>query len=342
MPHRFAAVTTLLSLIAFPLAARDVANHSQAGGGDKLLHIFTGRPDGSISSGGALVADRAGNLYGTTIFGGTGSCRWRGHLLGCGTVFELTPTPSGGWTEHILYSFKDTGNGIEPYGTVTLGASGQIYGVTSAGGNAGCIPRWGQPGCGTAFELTPHLGGAWTESILHVFSGAADGGYPDSNLVADAAGNLYGTAYWDGGNPACKQSEGCGVVFELNRPSPGGSWTESLLHTFSGQGHGALRLAGLTIDAAGRLYGTAANGGDLTCNSGSGCGVAFVLVRSSATSWTEHVLHAFEDDPSDGGMPASGLFRDTAGRLYGTTQHGGFGGAGGLGTVFEISQNTHR
>jgi uncharacterized repeat protein (TIGR03803 family) len=434
MFHRQVAFVALLAVAAFPAALG-------AAGSDTVLHAFGGPPDGSFLSGGALVFDRAGNLYGTTFYGGAGPCTWRGYVFGCGTVFELSPAPGGGWSEHVLYSFKDAADGMAPYGTVTL-AGGRIYGVTTAGGNHGCI-RHIMKGCGTAFELTPHAGGAWTKRTIHVFSGGTDGGYPESNLVADAAGNLYGTAYcgggayscygegygtgvfyelsragggwsetvlhdfgvrkgdgayplgnvtaagdgtiygttagsayemlrnpqsgrwsertlvalgtvfadgwypqgglaidragnlygmtYDGGDSKCKQSEGCGVVFELSQS--GGTWSETVLHAFSGKADGALPYAGLAIDAAGRLYGTTSNGGDLTCNNGGGCGVAFELAPSGS-AWTETVLHTFEDDVRDGGFPASGLIRDGVGKLYGTTQAGA---SGALGSVFEIA-----
>lgn len=416
----------------------------------KVLHAFTGSPDGQLPFAGALVFDGAGNLYGTTPLGGTGSCTWRHNAIGCGTVFELTPAVGGGWTEHVLYSFKNFADGMQPYGTVTLGAGGRVYGVTTAGGmrGQGCVPPFfGLRGCGTAFELTPHSGGAWTKRTLHVFSGGKDGGLPESNLVADASGNLYGALYcgggidscygeddvggaffkltraqtggwheiilhaftvkagdgccplgsltvdrtgtiygttafsvytmmplrhssrwtehtlfrfgpfadgwypqggvaidatgnvygttYDGGDASCPH-EGCGVVFELTRSPSGGTWAETVLHTFSGGADGSLPYtAGLAIDNAGRLYGTTSNGGDLGCNNGGGCGVVFMLAPGGA-GWSEHVLHTFEDDRTDGGMPTSAVILDPAGRIFGTTTYGGGAPYTG-GTVFEIT-----
>jgi hypothetical protein len=438
----------LLAAISVVVAGAGASNVPTAKA--KLLHAFTGAPDGELPFAGSLVFDGAGNLYGTTPLGGTGSCSWRHAVIGCGTVYELTPAPGGDWTEHVLYSFKNFTDGMQPYGTVTLGAAGNIYGVTTAGGvrGQGCVPPFfGLRGCGTAFELTPHPGGAWTKRTLHVFSGGKDGGLPESNLVADAAGNLYGSLYcgggidscygeddlggaffelepaknggwtetilyaftvkagqgccplgnltadrsgtiygttafsaytmtrlphslrwaqhtlfqfgsfaggwypqgglavdaagnvygttYDGGDAACPH-EGCGVVFELTRAPSSGAWSETVLHTFTGGADGALPYdAGLAIDSAGRLYGTTSNGGDLSCNNGGGCGVVFRL-EPGAPSWRETVVHTFEDDATDGGMPTSTVTIGPAGRLFGATTYGGPDAPYGGGTVFEL------
>ncbi len=240
----------LLAALSFVVA--NASADSAPAGRIKVLHAFTGAPDGDLPFAGALVFDGAGNLYGTTPLGGTGSCKWRDNLIGCGTVFELSPAAGAGWTEHILYNFKNFADGMQPYGTVTLGAGGHVYGVTTAGGvrGQGCVPPFfGLRGCGTAFELTPHPSGAWTKQTLHVFSGGKDGGLPESNLVTDAAGNLYGSLYCGGGIDSCYGEDDVGgAFFKLTRAQTGG-WREQILHAFTVQaGDGCCPLGSLTVD----------------------------------------------------------------------------------------------
>jgi uncharacterized repeat protein (TIGR03803 family) len=161
------------------------------------------------------------------------------------------------------------------------------------------------------FKLSP----AGTETVLHSFTGH-DGAHPVAGLIADAAGNLYGTTLEGGASNACPS--GCGTVFKL---SPTGS--ETILHSFTGEGDGAYPYAGLTRDAAGNFYGTANHGGT------HGNGVVFKL----SPSGTETVLHSFTGG-ADGGPPSAGLVRDPAGNLYGTTANGG---ASGYGVVFKLT-----
>jgi hypothetical protein len=409
---------------------------------EQALYFFSGAPDGELPGVGRLTFDRAGNLFGATSTGGTGNCKFRGFVTGCGTIFELSRSASGKWAERVLYNFKDLRDGTGPYGTLDVNVAGRIYGVTMGGGNRGCVPLfWVYRGCGTVFELVPS-GERWSKRTLHEFSGGIDGGNPLAGLVLDSAGNLYGTAYcggalyscynegagagvffelrpnksgsWDdvvlhsfgrqlndgafplgdlkvdgegnifgtagnvfemkrlssvrwryrqlielgnnaftqgyhpngglafdmagnlygtmaaGGNVNCN----CGLVFEVVR-SPNGRWLERVLHTFSGGSGGGRPQTGLTIDSAGRLYGTTPNGGDATCNNGGGCGVAFELYPNGSSS-KERILHTFRDDDTDGGMPESMMIFDKAGNLYGTTMYGGLGANLGLGSVFEI------
>jgi len=179
----------------------------------------------------------------------------------------------------------------------------------------------------------------WSETTLFLFPSNFSGGYlPRGGLVFDAAGNLYGTTY--GGGILNCGAAGCGVVFELT-PSSSGPWTETLLHEFSGAADGALPDAGLAIDPHGRLYGTTTNGGDLSCNNGGGCGVVFTLMPEGASS-TETILHTFEDDASDGGMPQSAVTLDRTGNVYGSTEYGGPGSNLGKGTVFELTTDRDR
>jgi uncharacterized repeat protein (TIGR03803 family) len=285
------------------------------GGGwtETVLYNFcsqTNCTDGEFPLAG-LIFDAAGDLYGTT---------WEGGAYGVGTVFELTPTAGGGWTEQVLHSFNG-GDGSYPYlGGLIFDAAGNLYGTTLWGG--------AYPSVGTVFELTPTAGGGWTEQVLHSFNGA-DGFNPEDSLVFDAAGNLYGTTYEGGGY-------GYGTVFELT-PTAGGGWTEQVLHSFDNNGtDGFYPEASLIFDAAGNLYGTTQAGGTSTCD--GGCGTVFELRPTVGGGWTEQVLHSFGSG-GDGAFPLAGLIFDRVGNLYGTTGGGGANQCAGssCGTVFELT-----
>src|SRR5580698_701733 len=174
----------------------------KAGGGwtETMLHLFNHNgTDGTTPLGGVIV-DSAGNLYGTTVYGGTGIC----FSDGCGTVFELSPTADGRWNEKILYDFINNGtDGLNPYFGLTFDSAGNLYGTTYSGG---------ANGEGTVFELTPAADGTWTETVLHSFGSGIDTGFPES-LISDH-GNIFGTTA-DGGT-------GSGNVFELTPTSGGG------------------------------------------------------------------------------------------------------------------------
>ena len=162
---------------------------------EKLLHSFNDT-DGALPRAG-LIFDAAGNLYGTTSEGGAYS--W-------GTVFELTPAGGGNWTETVLHSFGNGTDGASPYAGLIFDAAGNLYGTAWQGGTYFY---------GTVFELTPTAGGGWTETVLHSFGNGADGYYPYSGLIFDAAGNLYGTT-GGGGTYSCNRGlYHCGTVFEL-------------------------------------------------------------------------------------------------------------------------------
>jgi uncharacterized repeat protein (TIGR03803 family) len=278
---------------------------------EKVLFSFQGKKMSSPA--GHLIFDSAGNLYGTTGEGG---------MYGDGSVFELSPKPDGGWTEQVLHSFNFT-DGKYPYANLIFDAVGNLYGTTLDGG---------AHANGTVFELLPKVGGGCTEKVLHNFSAAGtEGTTPFTNLIFDAAGNLYGTAY-SGGDVACVTNNGgaCGTVFELS-PAGAGDWTLKVLHKFHGI-DGAYPAAGLIFDRGGNLYGTTSGGGPDVLNQ---LGTVFELSRSTSGAWTEKVLHDF-NAVDDGNQPLAGLIFDTAGNLYGTTPYGG-DGAGSVGTVFELS-----
>jgi uncharacterized repeat protein (TIGR03803 family) len=129
----------------------------------------------------------------------------------------------------------------------------------SSGGNSANNCNGGDLNCGVVYKLTPKSGGAWTESVIYNFQGGSDGGTPYAGLIFDQSGNLYGTTQ-EGGGTACRY--GCGVVFQLT-PQSNGSWTESVLYSFTGGSDGGVPLAGLIFDAKGNLYGTTYIGGFL-------------------------------------------------------------------------------
>jgi hypothetical protein len=272
---------------------------------ETVLYNFTGGTDGA-SPIGNLAFDAAGNLYGTTNYGGNLSCSRSG--MGCGVVFELSPTGTG-WVESVVHTFIDKEDGAYPLGGVTIDAVGNLYGTTSSGGNINACA--GQvSGCGIVFKLT-QAAGVWTEHLLHAFAQNSGGYAPQAGVVFDTAGNLYGTTETGGG------------VYRLT-PTATGPWTYSLLKTLQERG-GATPLAGVAVDASGNVYGTTNAGGDLSatvCNS-NGCGVVFKLTPTSSGPWTETVMHSFTGE-ADGRFPyRSGVVLDSAGNLYGTTEEGG-------------------
>jgi uncharacterized repeat protein (TIGR03803 family) len=286
-----------------------------AGAGERVVHNFVGGSDGAAPFG-SLIADGAGNQYGTTEVGGSGTDCYGGK--GCGTIFEL----SQNGTEQVLYNFQGGNDGFGPTGVLLMDQSGNLFGATLAGG--GCSAE--TYGCGTIFKLAPD----GTETVLYAFQEGSDGAEPEGNLVADAAGNLYGVANGGGSyNGTACENDGCGTVFELE---PNG--TEITLHTFQGGSDGGVPLAGLIIDSSGNLYGTTFAGGACNMNA-AGCGTVFKV----APGGTETVLYAFKE-ASDGGFPESVLIEDNAGNLYGTTFDGGDTQAcypDGCGAVFKLT-----
>jgi uncharacterized repeat protein (TIGR03803 family) len=299
---------------------------------------------------GGLVRDSAGNLYGTTVGGGT---------YKHGTVFELV---QGGGTITTLASFNG-GDGANPFAGLIMDASGNLYGTTSDAGpypfnyldgtvfelahgssqitllasffapngvdpgglvmdsNGDLYGAAGDSGAmnvGTVFELAH---GSSTLTTLASFN-ITDGADPSGGVIVDSSGNLYGTTYRGGAYGYAHGGLGDGTVFELVK----GSGTITTLASFDGtDGWGP--LGALIIDSSGNLYGTTAYGGP-----GSSSGTIFELAKGSSTITT---LASFND--SDGAYPFAGLIMDASGNLYGTTRYGGLAGDG---TVFELAQGS--
>lgn len=280
------------------------------------LYSFRGGADGSCPLSRVIVGPD-GALYGTTNQGGgAGACS-----NGCGTVFKLQPpiqhcaVVNCPWTETVLYTFQGGADGGAPEGgDLTFDSAGVLYGTTLQGGT-GLIC---QTGCGTVFKLT-HSGRSWTEAVVYNFTGGSDGARPSSGVVVDAAGNIFGTAYFGG-------TSDNGVVFELS-PS-GGGWMETILHLFSAGTDGAHPIGGLTFDASGNLYGTTSAGG------ASNTGIAFLLARSGG-GWNYQKIYDFMFNRLAGG-PTDRLTLDAAGNVYGTTTFDPTGG----GDVFRLDHGT--
>ena len=249
---------------------------------ETLLYDFRGGVDGRhpLSD---VTFDNAGNAYGTTAGAGA---------YNSGTVYKLSPSP-GGWTESVLYSFRGGTDGNYPFSGVTFDQSGNLYGVTLEGGGAfqNC-----SAGCGTVYQLLADEG--WMKITLHTFTDESDGFGPGGDLVSDRAGNLYGI-------------NESGLPFMLT-PSNGG-WIFSEIYP---PGVGPVAVGqGLSIDAAGDLYGTTAGGG------AHGCGTVYKLTSGNG-GWTYSSLHDFAGG-SDGCSPVSTVLVDAAGNLYGTASKGG-------------------
>lgn len=205
-----------------------------------------------------LATDSAGNLYATTVYGGPVSTACPS---GCGVIFEVSRTSSGGWTGHTIHYFGNTGDGWSPSAGLTSNPSGGFYGTTSLGGT---LDR------GTVFQITGEPNGGWSESVLHSFEGANhQDPSPTGNVVLDPGGNIYGAA---GGIDPLRAN---GALYELF-PNGDGTWSESIPYAFSGHGDGADPTGGLILDASGNLYGATIGGGD---NLGTyGDGVIFELM----------------------------------------------------------------
>ena len=342
----FRGAMTLVMLATTLLMAARPANAQT----EQVLYSFTGAADGSFPTSSLTLKD--GNLYGTTSTGG----------LGFGTVFELSPNGTGGWTETTVYSFcpvAGCADGQNPtYSNVIFDDAGNLYGTAFGGGAFGY---------GVVFELS-NSGGTWTETVLHSFANAPDGANPENGLIM-VSGNLFGIATTGG------TGNGHGCVFELS-PS-GSSWTEQVLYdinsthsaltpgptagiiygtsygtifqlTLNGSGvwvptvlftfnsadaatEGSNPVGTLVLDrSTGNLYGTTLTGGT------NNVGVVFKLTLALTPPWTETLLYSFGGNAQfgpNGASPVAGVFMDPSGNLYGTTKAGGVKNAG---TIYEL------
>ena len=302
---RAAAKSVLFTLLLMGLIFCAAASGS--GSTFKVLHHFGSTQDGSAPLNG-LAPDAQGNFYGTTSRGG-GS--------GLGTIFELSLSPHGVWSETLLHSFTHS-EGDDPEAGVAVDSAGNLYGATTDGGPTDF---------GMVYELSPTDGG-WSLEMLYDFGVLA-------NLSLDAGGNVYG---------AIGAGEyDYGAVGELSH-SPQG-WIYAALYSFCSQppncGDGSLPSAPLVFDSTGNLYGTTLYGGDeqpYCTNNPQGCGVAFELTPSRDGTWTYHLVHAFAAFANDAQLASGGLLVDRNGSLYGTAPYGGPNFNSGM--VFKFTPST--
>jgi hypothetical protein len=282
-----------------------------------VIHTFHGgSADGAVPWYTGVVFDAAGNLFGATSAGGTGTCQ-----VGCGVVYELTPSATEGaeWTVTVLHSF-DHSKGDFPMGTPIFDSQGNLYGTTNVGNlNDG----------GVAYRLLKPAseGDVWKYTILYAL-GASGLINPMGSLTLHGSRHLYGTLSFG-------HNSGFGGVFELVPPAvAGGAWTENTLYTFTEGSDGAYPTGNVVFDKAGNLYGTAQRGGGNgigSCASG-GCGTVFALTPSSG-GWNETTLHSFPTSSKDAKMPLGGLIQAHNGVLIGAAPQGG---ASGQGAVFGV------
>ncbi|MGA9904246.1 MAG: choice-of-anchor tandem repeat GloVer-containing protein [Terriglobales bacterium] len=335
LPCRTLIVICALALFAPPRSQAQT---------ETVLYDFTGGKDGGVPYS-PLIRDGAGNLYGTTAYGGTHHS---------GTVFELSPLSDGGWRETVLYSFCSKGGmsctdgGHPNLASLMFDRKGSLYGTTPFGGAFGY---------GTVFKLASEgEGKSWKQSVLFSFCGGNDGANPISGLVMDAMGNVYGVTQWGGEQNtgtvfelsptgveqviASINSWGAGLtmdtagnifgaeisaVFELS-PNGEGGWNSKVIHTFSGfQGEDVYISGTLALDNDGNLYGTTNNGGR---HNG---GTVYKLSAGENGRWTYTLLHSF-DALKNGIGPVGGVVLDSARNIYGTT----IDGTGWAGTVYEL------
>jgi uncharacterized repeat protein (TIGR03803 family) len=301
-------------------------------GTETVLYSFCSDAGGDCADGWGpqsnVVQDVKGNLYGVALFGGDTTSTNCVNNYGCGTVFKLDK--KGNFT--VLHTFTGGADGNVPQG-LNVDWAGNLYGITFFGGDLSCSTPNNPLGCGTVYKLDKN----GNLTVLHTFTGGADGAFPNDYLTLDWAGNIYGVTL-QGGNPAdCTQygQIGCGTVFKL------GKWGKlTTLYTFTGGTDGWGANGSLVLDAwGGNFYGTTSYGGDLTCNGGNGCGVVFKLTAAGRYK----VLHTFSGTP-DGANPPMGLTGDLFGNLYGVTLYGGnstdctWAVPPGCGTLFNLDQ----
>jgi uncharacterized repeat protein (TIGR03803 family) len=265
-----------------------------------FTELYPFNSSGTLSDGGqpeaGVTRDSAGNLYGTTFFGGLGTgCDI--DFAGCGIVFKLDTAGS----ETVLHAFSGSKDGWNPTARLILDTAGNLYGTTAYGGAYGH---------GTVFELDA----AGNETIVHSFAGGTDGARPNAGLVQDAAGNFYGTTQY--GGSGC-DGQGCGTVFRIST-----SGQETILYSFGDVPDGASPLGGVAVDSSGTIYGTTWLGGIHS----------FGTVFQLDSSGNETVLHSFAGG-DDGANPLDAPVLDSAGNLYGTTAAAG---VNFFGTLFMV------
>ena len=275
-----------------------------AGGNANYGTVFKITPDGTTSllysfSAGSVPNDGNrpiagltlgldGNFYGVTA--GEGG-------VNKGTVFKITP--EGAFiNRHVFRDGSVANDGADPSGSLTLGADGNFYGTTFAGGSGNN---------GTVFKMTP----AGATTILHLFVGGAnDGRNPQAGLTISPDGNFYGTTIFGG-------LSNKGTIFKM---TPAG--TVTILHHFAGgENDGSSSSGSLTYGPDGNFYGTTTYGGSAVAADPSGLGFGIVFKITPAGVFS--ILHKFAGGVNDGSLPYGGVSTDSNGNLYGGTALGG-------------------
>jgi uncharacterized repeat protein (TIGR03803 family) len=230
-------------------------------------------------------------------------------LLSTAAALSWASGQSGVGTESLVHTFNGT-RGQNGNSALIFDSAGNLYGTTAAGGFYGG---------GIAYELSPNGTGGWTLTVLHNFGNTKqnDGIAPQSGLIFDALGNLYGTTYQGG-------TKASGIVYQLSLAA--GKWSEAVLHNFGATGDGVNPVGGVVFDSTGNLYGTTFSGGAYSK------GTAYKLTPSGAGRWSENVIWNFGNG-FDAANPNGGLVTDSAGNFYGTSANGGFKN---YGEVFEL------
>ena len=295
---------------------------------ETVIHSFT-NGDGASPYG--LTPDGKGNFFGVAALGGdfNGRCAF----TGCGNVFELSPNSSGGWTESVLYTFQGGGDGAVPEALLTIDANGNLYGTTVDGGyfgNSSCGLVVG--GCGVVYKLSPNADGSFSQSVLYRFRGGKDGFLPQTQVIPDGNGNLFGTADLGG-------SHSVGNIFQLS-PNGTGGWSFKVLYDFNNGMDGG-RPVGFAMDSKGNLFASTSQAGITAGPCGStGCGTILELSPNGSGGWTRKMAHAFTGK-KDGAIPL-GLIFDANGNLFGAALFGGhtncvIGPIVGCGVIFELT-----
>jgi uncharacterized repeat protein (TIGR03803 family) len=282
-----------------------------AGWTETVLTVFPGKHGTGGAPAAHLLLDASGALYGTTTMGGTGA----------GSVFRLAPPAPGqaNWVRTDLHVFGGSGDGQTPISALTADAAGALYGTAQDSADR-------QSGAGAVYRLAPPRDGetAWTETIVFTFPASGTfGSMPNGDLLMDKSGALYGTAS-AGGN------KGAGTVFRLAAQAPGQAWRCTVLHNFTEHFGDGGPQGGVVFGRGGALIGTTANAARRQQ------GAVFQLIpgTDAGQSWSETVLARFPTRPAGGGLfPVGDLVADGNGDYFGVTE---MGGAGGVGTVFEV------
>ena len=273
------------------------------GGSFKDVYSFPGG-GGGYEPLSPLIRDGAGNLYGSTYYGGNLTGKYCAPD-GCGVVFKIDSKGNAS----VVHAFAGPpSDGQNPSAGLLEDAAGNLYGTTRNGGATDN---------GSVFKIDK----AGNESLLHSFcqTSCSDGQDPAAELIMDSHGNLYGTASYGGStSDACGFVYiGCGVVFKLDKTGK-----ETVLYAFQGPPKDGRSPFGALLLYKGAFYGTTRAGGLTGGSCGTsdyGCGTVFRLTMTHK----EKVLHAFAGGTSDGANPFGALVVDGSGNLYGTAETGG-------------------